>query len=193
MKGRISLYYNFQGVPYYSYYDVPQNIYEAGRQYPSDVNNNHYMINYFSDYDRQFPMQDFGNNPFVIDIEDATERNNNYRTAIWTGNNLQVTLMSINVGDDIGLEVHPTTDQFLRIEEGKGVVQMGATQNNLSYQRKVDDDDAVLVPAGVWHNIINTGSKPLKLYTIYAPPEHPFGTVHHTKQAAIAAENHQSL
>jgi mannose-6-phosphate isomerase-like protein (cupin superfamily) len=96
--------------------------------------------------------------------------------------------MSINVGEDIGLEVHPTVDQFLRIEEGQGIVQMGDTKDNLYFERRVYDDDAIMVPAGKWHNIINTGNKPLKLYSIYAPPEHPFGTVHETKADAMAAE-----
>ncbi|NRF95710.1 cupin domain-containing protein [Paenibacillus frigoriresistens] len=96
--------------------------------------------------------------------------------------------MSINVGEDIGLEVHPTVDQFLRIEEGQGIVRMGDTKDNLNFEKRVYDDYAIMVPAGKWHNVINTGNKPLKLYSIYAPPQHPFGTVHKTKANAIAAE-----
>lgn len=135
----------------------------------------------------QMPMpeniefKDQGKQLFVIDIEEAAERNQTFRTAIWTGNHLQVTLMSIGVGEDIGLEIHPHTDQLLQIVEGDGVVQMGATQNNLDFQRRVSEDSAIFVPAGTWHNLINTGHRPLKLYSIYAPPEHPSGTIHQTK------------
>src|SRR5699024_5051071 len=136
----------------------------------------------------QNQLNDYGNKYIVINIKEDTKQNNTFRTAIWTGNHLQVTLMSIGVGDDIGLERHPTTDQFLRIEDGQGVVQMGDSQNELTFQRRVSDDDAIMVPAGKWHNVINTGNKPLKLYSIYAPPEHPFGTVHQTKADEIAAE-----
>jgi mannose-6-phosphate isomerase-like protein (cupin superfamily) len=96
--------------------------------------------------------------------------------------------MSINVGDDIGLEIHPNVDQFIRIEEGQGLVRMGDSKDNLNFQRKVCDDFAFIIPAGKWHNLINTGNKPLKLYSIYAPPQHPHGTVHETKAIAQAAE-----
>ena len=130
----------------------------------------------------------YGPNPFVIDIEDASEENNNFRTALWTGNNLQVTLMSIGVGDDIGLEVHTSGDQFIRIEEGEALVKMGDSQDNLDFQRRVSDGYAIMIPAGKWHDIVNLGNKPLKLYVIYAPPQHPQGTVHNTKNDAEAAE-----
>lgn len=124
---------------------------------------------------------DRGPVPFVVDIEDVTEDNTNFRTTLWTGNHMQLTVMSINVGDDIGLEQHTGVDQFFRIEEGEGLVMMGNSESNLTLRQRVSDDDAVIVPSGVWHNIINTGRKPLKLYSIYAPPEHPRGTIHVTK------------
>ena len=130
------------------------------------------------------PLKDYGPQPFVIDIDEATKRNDNYRTTLWTGKHLQLTLMSIKVRGDIGLEVHPKTDQFLRIEEGEGIVQMGPRKNNLNFQRKVYDGFAIFIPAGTWHNVINTGNRPLKLYAIYAPPHHPHGTVHATKEIA---------
>jgi mannose-6-phosphate isomerase-like protein (cupin superfamily) len=158
---------------------------------------NPYEIEQASRYDEQYysnneedraVLKDNGKKPFVVNIEEATKKNNTFRTAIWTGNHLQVTVMSINVGEDIGLEVHPTVDQFLRIEDGQGIVQMGDTQDNLTFKQRVFDDDAIMVPAGKWHNITNAGNKPLKLYSIYAPPEHPFGTVHQTKADAMAAE-----
>ncbi|QXE03577.1 MULTISPECIES: cupin domain-containing protein [Terribacillus] len=136
----------------------------------------------------QMYFRDHGGQPFVVDINVASKRNNNYRNAIWTGEHLQVTLMSINPGEDIGLEVHPNVDQFLRIEQGQGFVQMGSSRNNLNFQRNAKDDDAIIVPAGTWHNVTNTGSIPLKLYSIYAPPNHPFGTVHHTKAQAMHME-----
>ena len=89
--------------------------------------------------------------------------------------------MSLNVGEDIGLEMHPDVDQFIRVEEGRGLVEMGDERNNLDFQRNVYDDYIIIIPAGKWHNLTNTGNIPLKLYSIYAPPEHPFGTVHVTK------------
>lgn len=138
--------------------------------------------------DDQMNLMDYGPEAFAAKIEDLTIENNNYRTALWTGKNLQVTLMSINVGEDIGLELHTTHDQFLRIEEGSGIVQMGDSRENLDFQRRVSDGFAVIVPAGKWHNLINTGDTPLKLYSIYAPPQHPHGTVHKTKAIAEAAE-----
>lgn len=134
-------------------------------------------------------LNDYGPNPFVIDIEEAAKQNNNFRLALWTGKHLQVTLMSINVGEDIGLENHPNLDQFIRIEEGQGLVKMGDRKDNLDFQANVRDDFAFIIPAGKWHNLINTGNKPIKLYSIYAPPQHPFGTVHKTKKDA--EENHE--
>lgn len=137
-------------------------------------------------------LKDYGPHPLAINIDEAAKQNTNYRTALWTGKYLQVTLMSIPVGGDIGLEIHPDTDQFLRIEEGHGLVQMGPRRDRLDYQARLNDDYAVMVPAGTWHNIINTGNEPLKLYTIYAPPHHPHGTVHRTKAQAAAEERHHS-
>ncbi|MDZ5472919.1 cupin domain-containing protein [Bacillus sp. 31A1R] len=131
---------------------------------------------------------DFGKQPFVVNIEEATKQNNTFRTAIWTGTHLQLTLMSINVGEDIGLEIHPNLDQFLRVEQGQGMVLMGDRKEQLNFQQKVSDGYAIIIPAGKWHNLINTGKEPLKLYSIYAPPQHPFGTVHETKAIAMAAE-----
>ena len=137
---------------------------------------------------KKMMLKDYGPEPFVVDIERATELNEAFRTALWTGKHLQVTLMSIAPGDDIGLENHPFTDQFLRIEEGKGLVRMGLTKENLSFERKVEPGYAILIPAGYWHNLVNVGRKPLKLYSIYAPPQHPKGTIHVTKADAVAAE-----
>lgn len=136
-------------------------------------------------------FKDYGPQPFVVNIEKVTEQNNTFRTALWTGDYLQLTLMSINVGEDIGLEMHPDLDQFIRIEEGYGQVIMGNNQNKPNFQANVKADFAIIIPAGKWHNLINTGRTPLKLYSIYAPPQHPFGTVHETKAIAQAAEENQ--
>lgn len=130
--------------------------------------------------------EDYGPAPTIVNIENATLMNDTFRTALWTGKHLQLTLMSIPVGEDIGLEVHPNVDQFLRIEQGKGLTQLGNRKDNLYYEKQVGPNDAVIVPAGTWHNIKNIGNEPLKLYSIYAPPDHPHGTVHRTKADAIA-------
>lgn len=137
---------------------------------------------------QQNPIQDYGPQPIAVHIAFAARRNVNYRTALWTGKYLQVTLMSIPVGGDIGLEMHADTDQFIRVEQGWGIVKMGPSMDNLTYQRRVAAGDAVIVPAGTWHNLLNAGNVPLKLYSIYAPPHHPAGTVHPTKADAQAAE-----
>ncbi|MDR5660040.1 cupin domain-containing protein [Serpentinicella sp. ANB-PHB4] len=130
------------------------------------------------------PLKDYGPHPYVVNIEQATKQNTNFRLALWTGEYLQLTLMSIQSGDDIGLEVHEDHDQFIRIEQGQGIVRMGDRKDHLDFQESVYDDYAIFIPAGKWHNLINTGCTPLKLYSIYAPPEHPRGTVHETKKDA---------
>jgi mannose-6-phosphate isomerase-like protein (cupin superfamily) len=133
---------------------------------------------------------DEGPEPYVVDIEQATLSNENYRTTLWTGANLQMTVMKIEPGRDIGLEVHEDGDQFLRVETGKALVQMGPSKDDLPFEREVEDDWVILVPAGTWHNVVNVGSDPLKVYALYAPPEHPHGTVHPTKAESDAAEHH---
>jgi mannose-6-phosphate isomerase-like protein (cupin superfamily) len=133
--------------------------------------------------------QDTGPQPFVVDIETATLANQNYRTTLWTGTNLQLTVMSIEPGRDIGLEVHHDRDQFLRIEAGRARVQIGPSKDELPFEREVQDDWVILVPAGSWHNVTNIGAEPLKVYSLYAPPEHPHGTVHATKADSDASEH----
>ena len=129
--------------------------------------------------------------PFVVDMEGVTLQNENYRTALWTGKYLQLTLMTIPVGGEIGLEIHYDVDQFLRVEQGQGLVVMGDSEKNLCFERMVYEDCAILIPAGKWHNLVNAGSVPLKLYSIYAPPEHPHGTVHKTKGESDEAHGHR--
>lgn len=135
------------------------------------------------------PSRDNGPHPFTIDIEKATVENDTYRTTLWTGKHLQLTVMSIAPGQDIGLEVHDDHDQFLRVEQGRARVQMGTGRDELPFDREVEDDWAIFVPAGSWHNVTNIGDGPLKLYSIYAPAEHPPGTVHATR-AQSDADHH---
>ncbi len=130
---------------------------------------------------------DNGPEPVVTNIEVSTITNTNYRTTLWTGKNLQVTVMSIEPGHDIGLEVHDTHDQFLRIEQGQALVSMGPSENELQTWR-ASNNDAIIVPAGTWHNLLSNGDMALKVYSIYAPPQHPHGTVHVTKEEAEKAE-----
>ena len=163
LKGELSEMYNYNN---YGYMNTNRN--EAHHSYPNNTSS------------------DYGPNPFVVDISKATIHNDTFRTALWTGNHLQLTLMSIPVGEDIGLEVHPNVDQFLRIEDGQGLVQMGDRIDNLYFRQPAYNEYAIFIPAGTWHNITNTGNRPLKLYSIYAPPNHPWGTVHQTKAIAEA-------
>ncbi|EJS62931.1 cupin domain-containing protein [Bacillus sp. FSL M7-0884] len=189
----IPFMYQYQ-YPYYT--NVP--MYNYGRQsvywtFPNEIEyTNRFDFFRFSNGDGSISLKDYGSEPFVVNINEAAKQNNMYRTALWTGKHLQVTLMSINVGEDIGLEIHPNVDQFLRIEQGQGIVQMGKSKDNLNFQRNAYDDFAIMIPAGTWHNVINTGNIPLKLYSIYAPPNHPFGTVHVTKADALAMEEDYS-
>lgn len=118
--------------------------------------------------------------PFVLNIERETLENRNYRTTLWTGHKLQMTTMEIQPGDDIGLEAHHEIDQFLRIEQGIGLCKMGKTKNNLDFETPVKKGDGIFVPADTWHDVINTGNVPLKLYTIYAGPNHVPGVIHKT-------------
>ncbi|MBR5322513.1 MAG: cupin domain-containing protein [Clostridia bacterium] len=129
-------------------------------------------------------IRDYGGEPFVFNINHATNMNQNFRTTLWTGQDLQLTLMSIPVKSDIGVEMHPDVDQFLCIESGHAKVFMGSYQCALREVGNVNENYAILIPAGTWHNIVNIGNRPLKIYSIYAPSQHPFGTVHKTKKDA---------
>lgn len=131
---------------------------------------------------------DYGTKPYVVNIEEMTLENKNFRTAKWTGKNLQMTLMHIPVGGDVGLEVHQDTDQFLRVEKGSAKVMMGRAKDKLDFEKTAKEDFAIIVPAGTWHNVINTGKQALKLYSMYAPPHHPHSTVHETQKEALRAE-----
>lgn len=160
-------------------------MYNSNDMYGNNYGNYYNPYNYMNYYNMNPNyIRDYGPEPFVMNINEVTKQNNNFRTALWTGNHLQVTLMSINVGESIGVEMHPDVDQFIRIEQGYGLVQMGNNKNNLNFERKVYDDFAIIIPAGKWHNLTNIGNVPIKLYSIYAPPNHPKGTIHRTKADA---------
>lgn len=126
--------------------------------------------------------------PFFGNIEELTLQNPYFRQVLYTGPNSQLVVMSLKPREEIGAEVHPTVDQFFRIEGGEGKVVVGEGEEHL-----VKDGDAIVIPAGTKHNVVNTSeSADLKLYTIYTPPQHPDGTIHKTKEEALAAEEHEA-
>ena len=127
---------------------------------------------------------------WIDDIERATLDNETFRTVLFTGERVQLTVMRLAPGEDIGAEVHPDHDQFLRVEAGRGRAELGGRDGQPAESHELESDWAIVVPAGLWHNLVNTGSEELKLYSLYAPPEHPPGTVHRTKADAEAAEHH---
>lgn len=120
---------------------------------------------------------------YVTNIEKITKENTDYRRVLYTGKHSQLVLMSLKPGEEIGSEVH-TLDQFLRFEEGEGKIVLDGVEHRIAA------DDAVVVPQGTRHNVINTGARDLKLYTMYSPPEHRDGIVRHTKADADAHEEH---
>src|SRR5918994_7584982 len=126
---------------------------------------------------------------WAADIAKVTLANTDFRQVLFTGGHLQLTVMSLAPGEDIGWEMHDTHDQFLRIEQGRGRLRFGRSEDSVDEEHTVEDDWAIIVPAGTWHDVLNTGDTELKLYSLYAPPEHPPETVHHTKADAEAAEH----
>lgn len=121
---------------------------------------------------------------FVGDIEKLTEENTDFRRVLYTGQNLQLVLMSLEPGEEIGAEVHEDRDQFFRVEKGVGEIRI---DDNVT---RVEADDAFIVPAGARHNLVNKGDEPLRVYTIYGPPEHRDAIVHKKKADAEANEEH---
>lgn len=122
---------------------------------------------------------------YIVNIDDRTVENENFREVLFTGGRLQLVVMSLKPGEEIGEEVHKGIDQFIRVEEGEAKVIL----NGREY--KVQADDAVVIPAGVRHNVVNTStSEDLKLYTLYGPPEHKDGTLHKTKEDAAEDHHH---
>ena len=121
---------------------------------------------------------------FVSNIEQLTTDNSDFRRVLYTGQNIQLVLMCLQPGEEIGAEVHDEIDQFFRVEQGEGEVHIDGTKH------KVKNDDAIIVPAGAKHNVVNTGKAPLRLYTLYGPPEHIDKTVHRRKKDAESHHEH---
>lgn len=121
---------------------------------------------------------------FVDNIETLTEENENFRRILYTGKNMQLVLMALQPGEEIGEEIHGDRDQFFRVENGNGEIVIDGVAN------RIKADTAMIVPAGARHNVRNTGDKMLRLYTLYAPPEHLDGTIHPTKADAEVSEEH---
>ncbi len=129
---------------------------------------------------------------WVGDIEEATLSNSTFRTVLFTGTRMQLTVMRLAAGEEIGLEMHDDVDQFIRIEEGRARVTFGPSPDVVAETHHLGEDWAVVIPAGTWHNVINDADGDVSLYSLYSPPEHPDGTVHETKADADAAEAHHS-
>lgn len=127
----------------------------------------------------------FDNHPYVVDLDELINRNKHYRTIIWTGEKMQLVVMTLAPQQEAGLEIHRKADQFILIEDGIGVCQMGPEKDELNFERTLLENTAVFIPMNTWHNIINTSDKPLKLYTIYSGPEYEPGTIHETKDEAL--------
>lgn len=125
---------------------------------------------------------------WVGDIERTTLENGTFRTVMFTGEHTQLTVMRLRAGEDIGREAHAGTDQFIRVEQGQARVEFGTAEDRIDATYDVEEDWAIVIPAGVWHNVINTGTGDLRLYSLYSPPEHPPGTIHHTKDEAETDE-----
>ena len=134
--------------------------------------------------DCRLEKTDHGPEPYTMNVDQEAMRNRKISNAVWTGCHLQMTLMCILPGGDIGLEIHEDTDQYIRIEMGRALVRMGTCKNQMDFQQNLFRGDGIFIPAGTWHNIINTGRNSLKVSSIYAPPHHPYGTVHRTKKDA---------
>lgn len=118
-------------------------------------------------------------------IEKETLENNYFRKVLFTGKYSQLVVMALKPGEEIGKEIHEGVDQFFRIEQGRARVILNDTD-----EFEAGEDEVFIVPAGTWHNVVNTGDVDLKLYTIYSPPNHPKGTVHKTRKEALEAEKH---
>ncbi len=128
---------------------------------------------------------------WVGDIEGATLDNGDFRRVLFTGGHTQLTVMRLAPGEEIGVEMHGHLDQFIRLEQGTARVTLSRTRDEVDEDHELRSDWAVIVPAGTWHNVVNTGTEDVKLYSLYSPPEHPDGTVHRTKAEADAAEEEE--
>jgi mannose-6-phosphate isomerase-like protein (cupin superfamily) len=127
---------------------------------------------------------------WVGDIEAITSDNDTFRTVLWTGDHLQLTVMRLATHEEVGLEMHDHLDQFIRVESGSARVTLGPSADQVEVAHDIAADWAVIIPAGTWHNVINNGIDELRLYSVYAPAEHPAGAVHRTKADADEGEHH---
>ena len=134
----------------------------------------------------KYEPKDHGPEPYTLDLAELAKTSKNFREAVWTGDLLQLVLMSLKPQEEIGLEKHDDTDHFFYVVEGTGIIQMGEEDTNIKYSKSIAPGSGIFVPKGEWHNIINDGSKPLKILVLYAPPHHEHGTVHKTKAEAEA-------
>lgn len=139
------------------------------------------MYKYNNKNNELLQHKDSGPEPFVTNLKNAALQNNYFRSTLWTGKNLQLTVMSLLPYEDVGLEQHKSVDQLLYVLQGVGEVRMGDRKDNLNFHRYVYENYAIIIPAGKWHNLTNIGNKRLKLFSVYGPPEHPRGTIHRTK------------
>lgn len=127
---------------------------------------------------------------WVGDVGRTAEHNTYFRQVVYTGDRMQLVVMSLQPGQDIGLEVHDSVEQLIRVESGRATVTLGPSEHEVTEAHDVAAGWAVVVPAGTWHNVVNEGAADLRLSTVYGPPQHPDATVHKTKAEAIAAEAH---
>ena len=134
-------------------------------------------------------MENPSNLGWVADIEAATLENETFRTVLFTGAHAQLTVMRLAPDEEIGWEAHDNLDQFIRLEQGRARVDFGRGADRVDESHDIEDDWAIIIPAGTWHNVTNAGDVDVKLYSLYTPPEHPAGTVHKTKAEADAAEH----
>ena len=127
-------------------------------------------------------VRDYGGEPLICNINDAADMNENFRFSLWTGHDMQLTLMSIPPDGEIGAEMHSDVEQLISVEKGEAKILMGSSEKELKTIATIGEGYVTVIPRGTWHNIVNDGQRPLKLYSVYAPPEHPFDTVHRTKK-----------
>lgn len=130
----------------------------------------------------QKKSNDIGPLPYVTSIDNKAMENRYFRSAVWTGELMQMTVMCIPVGGDIGAEMHDDVEQFIRVEAGSALVKIGKDKNSMNQSQCMYRGDGIFVPKGTWHNIYNMGEYPLKLSSIYSPVQHPKGTIHETKK-----------
>lgn len=136
---------------------------------------------------------DYGPDPYVVNVDRLAGSNQNFRTAIWTGHHFQMTLMRLSPCENIGQEIHEDTDQLIRVEQGRALVKMGKCEDGMEFQYKMCQGDVAFIPAGTWHDVVNVGNCPLKLSSVYAPPNHRRGTVHRTKAEAEREEEYKGV